>query len=80
MAAPAPRGSDSKYRFIVAAMALAGALVGLTIGSSIYLVLNPVLENASGSVRELQGLLWNVVPLMTVVGAVLGWIAASSQH
>jgi hypothetical protein len=36
------------------------------------MVLNPVLEDASGWVRETQGLLWNLVPFRTVPGAVVG--------
>lgn len=51
----------------------AGALAGLGLSSAVYLLLTPVLEHSRGLVRELQGLLWNVVPLSTVAGGVLGW-------
>lgn len=52
---------------------LFGGAVGLAVGTAVYLGLNPVLEQSTGLVRELQGLLWNLVPLLTVVGMVLGW-------
>ena len=53
--------------------AVVGDLLGLAAESSLYLVLNPVLEESSGLVREMQGLLWNLVPLLTLVGIALGW-------
>lgn len=49
-----------------------GAAVGFGLSSVIYRLLNPVLEDSSGWVRELQGLLWNLVPLLTIAGASLG--------
>ena len=55
---------------------LAGGVAGFTVGAAIYLVLNPVLETA-GRLEELQGLLWNVVPLLTAAGAIIGWRARS---
>jgi hypothetical protein len=51
---------------------MAGGMVGLALGAAVYMVLNPVLEDASGWVRETQGLLWNLVPFLTVLGAVVG--------
>lgn len=60
--------------------AVVGGLLGLVVGSSIYLVLNPVLEESSGLVREMQGLLWNLVPLLTLVGAGLGWWVARRRR
>lgn len=59
--------------------ALVGAAVGLAVSSGIYLTLVPVLEESTGLVRELQGLLWNVVPLLTAVGAGAGWWAVSRR-
>lgn len=53
--------------------AVVGGLLGFAAGSAVYLLLNPVLEESSGLVREMQGLLWNLVPLLTVAGAGLGW-------
>jgi hypothetical protein len=52
---------------------LLGGALGLAVGAAVYLSMNPVLERSSGLVREMQGLLWNLVPLLTVVGMVLGW-------
>jgi len=39
-----------------------GVAVGLGAGATNYLTLAPILEDSSGLVRELQGLLWNLVP------------------
>lgn len=52
---------------------LVGAAAGFGLGGAVYVLVNPVLEQSSGLVRELQGALWNLVPLLTVVGGVLGW-------
>jgi tetrahydromethanopterin S-methyltransferase subunit D len=51
-----------------------GALLGGVLGSVIYLSLNPVLEASTGPLREMQGLLWNVVPGLTILGGVVGWL------
>lgn len=56
-------------------MALAvvgGGIVGFAIAAAVYVLVNPMLEDASGWLRETQGLLWDLVPLLTVVGAALG--------
>ena len=53
--------------------AIAGAAVGFGVAWVIYVSLVPVLEDRDDWLRELQGFLWNVVPLLTVGGAVLGW-------
>lgn len=54
---------------------LVGAAVGFIIATAVYLRVNPILEAANGPVRELQGLVWNIVPLLTVSGFVLGvWL------
>ncbi len=50
-----------------------GAAVGLAVGVAVYLVANPWFEGAGGTLEEFQGLLWNVVPLGLVLGAVTGW-------
>lgn len=56
---------------------LLGAAVGLAVGLSVYLILTPVLEASTGLLRELQGLVWNLVPMLTVLGGagvgVIGW-------
>jgi hypothetical protein len=49
-----------------------GGAIGFALGAVVYLLLNPVLEDASGWVRETQGLLWNLVPVLTVLGALAG--------
>jgi ABC-type antimicrobial peptide transport system permease subunit len=51
---------------------LVGGVVGFALGATVYVVLNPMLEDASVWVRETQGLLWNLVPFLTVLGAVVG--------
>lgn len=52
---------------------LLGGAVGLAVATAVYLGLNPVLEESTGLARETQGLLWNLVPLATGLGMVLGW-------
>jgi hypothetical protein len=51
---------------------LGGGVVGFAIGAVVYILVNPVLENASGWVRETQGPLWNLVPALAVLGALVG--------
>lgn len=50
-----------------------GAAIGFGVGAAIYQLLAPVLENSGGLVRELQGLLWNLVPMLTICGSLAGW-------
>ena len=52
--------------------AIVGGAIGFAVGAAIYLLLNPVIEDASGWIRETQGLLWNLVPTLSVLGAVVG--------
>jgi hypothetical protein len=56
--------------------AVVGGLLGFAFGALLYVVANPYLEESGGIIRELQGFLWNVVPLLTVGGAVGGWLLA----
>jgi hypothetical protein len=56
----------------VALGVVVGGAIGFAAGAAVYLLLNPVLEDASGWIRETQGLLWNLVPVLTVLGAVVG--------
>lgn len=56
----------------VALGVLGGSALGFAVGAAVYILVNPMLEDASGWVRETQGLLWNLVPLLTVLGAVVG--------
>jgi hypothetical protein len=52
--------------------ALAGGAIGFALGYFTYLQVTPVLEASTGLVRELQGFAWNLVPGLTVLGAVGG--------
>lgn len=52
--------------------ALSGGALGVLLGALIYGVLSPLLENSDGLLRESQGLLWNLVPLLAVLGAAAG--------
>ena len=52
---------------------LFGGALGLAVATSIYLTLKPILEESTGLTRELQGLLWNLVPLLVLLGMLLGW-------
>lgn len=49
-----------------------GGAIGFAVGSAVYLLLNPMLEGASGWIRETQGLSWNLVPALSIVGALVG--------
>ena len=51
---------------------LGGGTVGFAVGAVVYVLLNPVLEDASGWIRETQGLVWNLVPALTVLGGLVG--------
>ncbi len=57
-----------------------GILVGFGLGAGIYLLVNPVLEASDGLVQELQGMLWNIVPGLTVAGGIGGWMIAARSH
>lgn len=52
--------------------ALIGLAVGLGVGIAAYLVLDPVLEASTGLLREMQGFAWNLVPVLAVVGVIVG--------
>ena len=60
--------------------AVVGAVIGFAIGAAIYLALTPVLEGSDGWIRELQGFAWNLVPGVTLLGAVLGWWVVSRRR
>ncbi len=56
--------------------ALVGALVGFGVSTITYTLVNPLLERSGGLLRETQGMLWSLVPVLTVLGAVFGrWVA-----
>jgi hypothetical protein len=56
----------------VALGVVSGGAIGFAVGAAVYLLLNPVLEDASGWIRETQGLLWNLVPALSILGALVG--------
>ena len=60
--------------------AAAGALTGFLVGWGVYAALTPVLEASEGPVRELQGLVWNLVPLLTVGGGALGYVLSRRRR
>ena len=59
---------------------LAGAIVGFTVSTVVYVLVGPVLERSEGLVREAQGLLWNLVPLLTLLGAAAGWWSVAAHR
>lgn len=70
-------GSPASTRRVLVGAA-AGALAGFAVATALWLALEPVLDRTDTWVRDLQGLLWNVIPLLTVVGALVGlWVARS---
>lgn len=60
-------------------LVLLGGGIGLVVATAVYRALNPLLEESTGPLRETQGLLWNLVPLLTVLGMLLGWWLASRR-
>jgi len=55
--------------------ALIGALIGFGVGAIIYMQITPVLELSTGWIRELQGLSWNLVPGLAILGIIIGLLA-----
>lgn len=55
---------------------LIGLVAGLALGALIYLPLSAWLETQTGLLRETQGLAWNLVPLLALLGGALGagWV------
>jgi len=68
---PAPREPVPAWVSLLAA--LVGAGIGFAIAAPVYLMVDPILEDSGSWVRELQGLLWNLVPLLTLGGGLLAW-------
>lgn len=73
---PAPGRRERRRRLWGA---LGGAAAGFVLASAAYLLITPVLEASPGLLRELQGLSWNLVPGLTVLGGVTGWMAAGPR-
>lgn len=59
---------------------LVGGAIGFALGALVYLLITPLLESGPGLVRELQGLSWNLVPALTVLGAVLGAVLVGTRR
>ena len=74
---PAPKRSGRRRRFWGA---IGGAGAGFVLASVAYLLMTPVLEASPGWIRELQGLSWNLVPVLTVLGGVTGWMMTGSSR
>ena len=58
-------------RKVVLLSSILGALIGGGVSSTIYVLVNPVLERSGGLLRETQGLLWSTIPVCTLFGALL---------
>ncbi|MFW7414166.1 hypothetical protein [Demequina sp. SO4-18] len=50
-----------------------GASAGFLVGAGLYELIAPALEASQGWLRETQGLVWNLAPLLAVVGGILGY-------
>jgi cell division protein FtsX len=71
-----PDTATSRGRRQMALRGLGGLLGAALAFSGAYLLyqwLNPILEDRTDWIRELQGFLFTVVPLSTACGAALGW-------
>ncbi len=68
------RHRSSSGRLVSLWGALIGALLGFSVGAISYVLITPTLEASAGWVRELQGLSWNLVPGLTILGAVVGLV------
>ena len=59
---------------------LVGGAVGVLLGWAAYAWGSPMMEESSGLLRDAQGLLWNLVPLLGLLGAVAGGSLARRRH
>ena len=76
---PAPAPGRREYRRRLW-WALGGGTAGFVLASVAYLLITPVLEASPGLLRELQGLSWNLVPGLTLLGGVTGWMMAGPRR
>jgi len=63
-----PRASAGRTWAIVI-----GGVIGFGIAFFLYIWLNPILEARRDWIRELQGVLFTLIPVGSVAGAMLGW-------
>jgi cell division protein FtsX len=84
MAADGPTRRESpptrRGRFAGLWGALIGGVLGFGVGAAVYLAITPTLESATGLIRELQGLSWNLVPGLTILGAVIGLLIGLARR
>ena len=73
---PAPRKGELRRRMWGAA---GGGVAGFALASIAYLLITPVLEASPGWLREIQGLSWNLVPGLTLLGGITGWLASGRR-
>ena len=71
-----PSGVSGPSVRVVAAILL-GAVVGGLVGALVYEWIAPVLDRRTDGWREAQGVLWNLVPLLAVLG---GFVAGRFAH
>jgi hypothetical protein len=62
------------------AVSVAGAIVGFGLTFLLYSWLNPILEARTDWIRELQGMLFTLVPLGAITGAAIGWVSSKPKH
>lgn len=72
MANVSPPRQPPRHRVPLAFGVLVGVLVGFGLGALGYLGLSAMLVVRGGWIEELQGLTWNLVPLLTIVGGAVG--------
>lgn len=70
-----PRVSGPPVRVLVAIVL--GAVAGGLVGALVYEWVAPVLERRTDALREAQGLVWNLVPVLAVLG---GFVAGRLAH
>lgn len=60
-----------RRRTVIAGGAV-GALVGFVVAFLLYRWLNPILEDRRDWLREMQGFLFTLIPVATLLGALAG--------
>lgn len=60
--------------------AVIGAVLGFGVGALIYWLITPLLENSPGLIREMQGFAWNLVPGLSILGAIIGLVLGLARR